>query len=316
MNKNQITFAVIGGVAAVASIALGVVLLNAMGAKSELLDDLESSSGSYGSAVGGKLAPSQANVDVFTANAQLVADWTGDALGEVVAGDRAVDRGMTSAAFKQMMGDDARALAQLPGRAEGGTIVKADFTFGFEQFIKGGAMPDQAKLPELQRQWADVKLIVRSLADAGAYELLEIGVVEKPAEPESRPNGRRAQKKGQQEEEREALSSETYLVKFRVSPSALVAVLNALETDRRFMTVDDFTLVRTTDAIGTALGAARKEQGAESRRTSRRGRRAQAEATEAEAEAKGLVTDPLADSEFTVTAKVSTYDFGTKEEQK
>ena len=82
------------------------------------------------------------------------------------------------------------------------------------------------------------------------------------------------------------------------------------------MVIDGFTLARTADPVGLALGVGDKHEAAAAGRGRRGRRRAAVEEKKEDAEPKnGLVTDPVLDAPFTVTMALSVYDFKTMEDE-
>jgi hypothetical protein len=112
----------------------------------------------------------------------------------------------------------------------------------------------------------------------------------------------------------------TYVISFLAKPPAFVKSVNALATAERFIVIDDFSFVRESDVISTALGGGEKKeaQAATSgrRRRGRRGAEAEEAKDEAEEAKGGIVTDPLLDPPLVVTMTVSVYDFRSLEETK
>ncbi len=319
MNKNQIILASIGGVAGLAVLVLGYLSFSAWSDQSMMKDDFEGAQGAVRRLQSAKIPPVEASVKAIDANREKIATWFSEAQALAALGDWAVKSGVTAAAFKQEMVDDARELAKLPGVVNG-VLVAENFGFGFKDIITGGSMPDATKLTQLQRQWAEVKLFVQMLADCGAAELTDVLILEKPVvepEPETRRN-RRA-KKVQKKKEVRAPDAQLYELKFRAKPAAFVRVLNALASAPRFVTVDDFSIVRE-DALAAILGGGKeKAPAATSRRGGRRRRGAVQETPETNADEettkKGLVTDPATAAPLAITLKLTTFDFGTKTSQ-
>ena len=243
----------------------------------------------------------------------------------MAAGDRVIDADVNEAAFKQKLVDEARALSELPGGV-GGKIVKPDFSFGFPDFVTGDKLPEKEKLPQLQRQWADIRTLVETLQACGIVELVRIepGIAKQPqaaAEPKDAKKSKKRKKKDA-EEEKPAYTEEKYVVEFRTRPAALVKAVNALATCERFIVVEALDFSREGDTIGKALGEGDK-RGAGAEQQSSRPRRRRRGAAEAEFGAdaaeqegaedagKGIVNDPAKEDPFLVRASIATYDFGS-----
>lgn len=316
MNKNKIIMSAIGGGALVVSLALGWFLWSASEERAEMADELDGAKGNVERINGAKIAPLQASVDAIDANRKALVEWREDVLRTASVGDAAPDGSMTPEAFKRVMVEGARELAKLPG-LPGKPIVKEEFGFGFKDYILGGSMPSREKLAAMQRQWSEVTLFTRTLSEAGAAELVDVTVVEAAAEeaeaaPQpSRPAQRRRAKDKDEEKKAAAVSAQSYVVKFLARPAAIANVFNALATAERFIAVDDFSFLHETDTLASAVGTKDKDGQKRSARSGRRGRRDEQQPEEEEVAKKGLVTDPLIDAPFTVTLKLTTYDFGT-----
>ena len=325
LSKNQIVMLSIGGVALVASLALGYLAFSAYSAKSEASENAERDSGAVRSLLGAAISPDAASVAAVNKNRDALAGWTEAAVSTASAGDRAIATDVNEAAFKQKLVDEARALSELPGGVEG-KIVKPDFTFGFPDFVTGDKLPEKEKLPQLQRQWAAIRTMVETLQACGIVELVRIEptLVKQPTVAEQQPKEtkRKNRRKKADEEAKPAYTEERYAIDFRAKPASLVKVVNALATSQRFIVVESLDFTRESDMIGKALGEGDK-RGADAEQQSSRPRRrrrgaeqaefgADAAATDAAAEAdKGVVNDPDKEEPFLAKAVVLTYDFGS-----
>lgn len=324
LSKNQIVMLSIGGVALVASLALGYLAFSAYSAKSEASENAERDSAAVRSLLGAAISPDASSVAAVNKNRDSLAGWTEAAISTASAGDRALATDVNEAAFKQKLVDEARALSELPGGV-GGKIVKPDFSFGFPDFVTGDKLPEKEKLPQLQRQWADIRTLVETLQACGIVELVRIEptLVKQPAVAEQQPKEtkRRNRRRKADEEVKPAYTEEKYAIDFRAKPAALVKVVNALATSQRFIVVESLDFARESDMIGKALGEGDKK-GADEQQTVRQRRRrrgaeqpefgADAAAPDAAAETdKGIVNDPDKEDPFLVKAVVLTYDFGS-----
>ena len=328
LSKNQIVMLSIGGVALVASLALGYLAFSAYSAKSEASENAERDSGAVRSLLGAAISPDASSVAAVNKNRDALAGWTEAAVSTAAAGDRSIATDVNEAAFKQKLVDEARVMSGLPGGVDG-KIVKADFPFGFPDFVSGDKLPEKAELPRLQRQWGDVCTLVKTLSDCGVVEVVRIepGVakqqVQPTAEPKKDTKKSKKRKKGKDaEDEKPAYTEEKYAIDFRAKPAALVKVVNALATSQRFIVVESLDFARESDMIGKALGEGDKK-GADAEQQSSRPRRrrrgseqsefgADAAASDAASEAdKRVVNDPDKEEPFLVKAIVLTYDFGS-----
>ncbi len=325
LSKNQIVMLSIGGVALVASLAFGYLAFSAYSAKSEASENAERDSSAVRSLLGAAISPDASSVAAVNKNRDALAGWTEAAVSAASAGDRALATDVNEAAFKQKLVDEARALSELPGGVNG-KIVKPDFAFGFPDFVTGDKLPEKEKLPQLQRQWADIRTMVETLQACGIVELVRIEptLVKQPTVAEQQPKEtkKKKRKKKADEEAKPAYTEERYAIDFRAKPAALVKVVNALATSQRFIVVESLDFTRESDMIGKALGEGDK-RGADAEQQSSRPRRrrrgaeqaefgADAAATDAAAEAdKGVVNDPDKEEPFLAKAVVLTYDFGS-----
>lgn len=324
LSKNQIVMLSIGGVALVASLAIGYLAFSAYSAKSEASENAERDSAAVRSLLGAAISPDASSVAAVNKNRDSLAGWTEAAISTASAGDRALATDVNEAAFKQKLVDEARALSELPGGV-GGKIVKPDFSFGFPDFVTGDKLPEKEKLPQLQRQWADIRTLVETLQACGIVELVRIEptLVKQPevAEQQPKETKKRNRRRKAGEEAKPAYTEEKYAIDFRAKPAALVKVVNALATSQRFIVVESLDFARESDMIGKALGEGDKKGAAEQQTVRQRRRRRGAEQPEFGADAaapdaaaetdKGIVNDPDKEDPFLVKAVVLTYDFGS-----
>ena len=322
LSKNQIVMLAIGGVALVASAVLGYFAFSAYSAKSEAEDAFESDSAAVRALLGAAISPDAASTKAVKDNSAALAGWTEAALSTASAGDRVVEADVNEAAFKQKLVDEARALSALPGGVDG-KIVKPDFAFGFPDFVTGDKLPEKEKLPQLQRQWADIRTVVEALADCGIVEIVRVEPIlaKQPQASEQQKDAktnRRQRRRKDAEEAKPAYTEEKYAIDFRAKPAALVKVVNAFATSQRFLVVETLDFAREGDMIGKALGEGDKKGGAEQQsarpRRRRRGEQTgfgEAQPAEgAEEQDNGVVNDPEKEDPFLVHAVVATYDFG------
>ena len=318
LSKNQIILIALGGVTVVAVAVLGFLAFGAFSENAEAAEELDMVSNSVRQMSGAKISPDAKSVTAVNSNKTALAEWRESVLAVVAEGDQAVLADVDEASFKQRMVDDARVLSKLPGGVDG-AIVAADFTFGFKDYISGGELPAKEKLPQLQRQWSDIKLLVGKLSESGVTELVKI---EPTANPDAIAAAQAAEKPAQRnrrkaEPEKPAFTRECYALEFKARPLAFVKAVNAFATDLRFVVVDKMDFVRGGDMIATAISGEEKSASASSG-TGRRRRRGAADPAEtAETPAveqvrRGLVNAPESEAPFVVRMTVSTYDFGTK----
>ena len=317
MNKSKLAMAVIGGVAGLMAVGIGVMVWMQTDACDEKRFELDSQF----SRQSANAAANPAVAEAHRKNEKSLVDWAKASYAFV--GDRSVrelDADQEASAFKQQMMDEWRALTKLPADSDV-KIIKETFFFGdtFKDFISQGSMPSAKDKPRLQREWDDLMHMMDIFLKSGVTELVGVEVVRKksdePAADEKRQ--RRRQSSGAAATvEPYPSSEETYVLRFTARPEALVKTLNAIASDeKRFMSASIRTFEQAGDPLVMMLGGGDKDK--ESRRGRvRRGRRAQeaeaaetAEGVEAEIARKGLVTNPETCEPFTVTLEVTTYDF-------
>ena len=315
MNRNQTIMCAAGAAAGAAVLVAGWMSFSIWSEDDMLASDVAGAMSSARVLNSAPIAPTREAMSAIDANTAAVEEWTADAAALVARGDIAVDGGISPERFKQAMLREARAMASLPGSADG-KLVKPDFGFGYPDFIVGGAMPERARLAEMQRRWEDVKFLVGAVAGAGATELLEIEVAvqDKPPEPAAaKGNGRQRPRPARKPaaEKEKGPASHRYNVKFSARPAALVKVFNTLASSDRFVSVDSFSFAKETDTLMEKLeGGERKgRDGMKNRaRPLPGGDKSAKDSGEAK---KGLVTDPSLDIPFTVSMAVTVFDFGT-----
>lgn len=325
MSKNQIVMAAIGGVTLVAAAALGYLAFDAYSSKSEAVEERDGAAETVKRLLRAEVSPDKESELAYKKNADTLSGWTEAALATAAAGDSAVRDDLNPAAFKKKIVDEARALAELEGEVEG-KIVKAGFPFGFPDFVTGDKLPEAERLPQLQRQWGDIRGVVELLQGCGVAEIVRIepaGAAPAQgaqAQQEEKPRSRKPRGKKDAEAEKPAYTVEKYAVDFRARPAALVKAVNALATSPRFIVVDSMAFAREGDMIATALGEGEKTRGGAQEQSAgerRHGRRKQKVVEEAEKPAeesedkKGLVNDPAKEAPFLVKMTLSTYDFGS-----
>ena len=312
MNSNRVIMAASGGAAALISAVLGVYAYSVWLEDDELVQNLEASKAAAQRAVSGRVSPEKASIDAIKANTASLRDWIDESLAFVSRGDANFSSPVSPERFKQIMLEDAREIAKIPGSAAG-SIVRAGFGFGLGEYISGSAMPDAGNLSDLRRTWYDIKTIVNILASSSVQEITDISVEEQrrtePEKKDKRASTQRSSAKRRPSDRRENgwmahASAKTYNVKFLAKPSALVKVCNSIALSPRFMTVDSYSFAKERDTLAEKLSPAPVRSG-------RPGRQLPSVAHEKPEEEKGLVTDPSLEPPFTVSARLTVYDFGT-----
>lgn len=313
----------IGGVAVVASLVIGYLIFSISSERDEKISDLETSKSKLNSLCTASVPVNKNTVAMLSSNATMYVAWKNDIAGKIVAGDVETDKEMTGPAFKDMITKNRAEFMALPGNVNG-KIAKEGFGFGFDEYINGDKMPNEAELDKMQRQWADISRFVKIFADCNVGEIVSIAVAAEPkAEKEEEPkaNAKRNKKRLPQASRDKKPESSikpailTYNVVLNVRQDVLVKVINGLATDERFIVVDSMNFSHPTDTVLSMIGGDDKDKPAAARpaRARRRGAAAQVEQTvEEEKDRKGLVVSPESEKPFMLSLTLSTYDFGSK----
>jgi hypothetical protein len=327
MSKTKIILIAIGGVIALATIALLVLICNAFSNRSGQAEELDVSRSDAERLVRLPIYPSAAGVRALESNRMDFVSWSADARALAARGDRAFER-TTPPAFKTFLVEEARRLSELPGAVEG-KLVKAGFAFGFAEYISAGVMPKEEDLPRLQREWYDVSTVIEALAVTGVTEIAEVTIqAEQKASDDDASKGRKNKRKANKAKagaEAASLPNVTrFSVTFKAQPQGIVNAVNALAASPRFIVIDDLSFLHETDALASALDGDKKDEST-SRRTSRRRRNsassenatgfgaANGEGANTETNAVRIVSDPSKILPFKVSMQFSVYDFRTKE---
>jgi hypothetical protein len=319
MNKNKMVMAVVGGVAAVVVLGCAVMIWFASDECDEALMEREGAIGECRRAAG----ISGDDAKTYDKNRETLVAWA-DELSKFVVenGRRDLDPSQEPAAFKQQMVEDAAYFRALPQETTK-KIVKADFDFGFKAYVNEGTMPSKTDLPVLQRKWDDVVRFMGIMLKSGVTEVTSIVDLGGTVAEDSQQNQRGGRKPNKKATPADAYPSTSlsYEITFLAKPTALVATLNALAADKRFITVDSLAFEQAGDPLIQKIGGEKEKESASGGRRGRRRRRAQEEEQQPqegqeEAVGKGLVTDPSSMIPFTVKIRVSTLDFAAKEEKK
>ncbi len=327
MSKPKIILITIGGVIALATIALAVMIWMAFSGRSEQVEELDISRSDAERLVRLPIYPGPAGVRALESNRTDFASWTASARELAARGDKAFER-TTSPAFKTFLVEDARRLSELPGAVEG-KLVKAGFAFGFAEYISGGVMPKEEDLPRLQREWYDVSTVIKALAVTGVTEIAEVTLQVRPKAEEDTNMTRKNKRKNKAKVEVDTSEPNVtrMSVTFKARAQGIVNAINAIAASPRFIVVDDLSFYHETDELQAALDGDKKEEGASSSRRSSRRRRSSttteapkpsfgANATDDAApqtNAVRVVSDPARVAPFKVTMTFSVYDFRTKE---
>ena len=328
MSKPKIILITVGGVIALATIALVVLILMTFSDKATQVEELDVVRDNAGRLVRLPIYPGIAGVRAFESNRTDFAAWTADARALAARGDKSFER-TTSPAFKTFLIDEARRLSELPGAVEG-KLVKPDFAFGFAEYISGGVMPKEADLPRLQREWYDVTTVIEALAVTGVTEIVDVTMQgQQKTEEEDTSKPRKNKRKAKAKVDAAASSAPNvtrFSVVFKARAQGIVNAVNAFASSPRFIVVDELNFLHETDELQAALDGDKKEEGTSSRRGSRRRRNSSAaessqsgfgastaDGAASQTNAVRVVSDPAKAQPFKVSMTFSVYDFRTKE---
>lgn len=291
MNKNQVTMAVIGGVAlAVALVLGGLIFLVEADKQEEAQRNLSNQTNAYNQ---NKNATEEQQA-AHQANAEVYAKAAADAYAAITAKDaRAYVGRYTEEKLLQAMQQERDDYVNKQ-------FIKPEFTFGkyFGDRMKNIEAKDKETV---QRRWGDISQLSQLLFEGGVQSLDEVEVLE--------PEQSAANDSGADEEKVDAypIETETYELTFTATSEALVNVLNAFASANRFISVDMLTFQMSKDPIKAKFGIA--DKGAESGVGRRRRSRATAESADEGAEKKqgSIITDPEQEQiPFKVTLRLST----------
>ncbi len=310
MNKNQMTMAVIGGVAGLLSVVLGYLAFAEGDAQDKAQRTIRAKTNLYDQ----NRSATEEQRELYAANEKAEAEWTKAAYAAVAKQDeRLYAEEITAEGLVRKMQDARVAYAQkvvdgpkLPGSDESPKFIHAEFMFGtyFQPYLNGDPIKGEAKKVEVQRRWGDVCQVADILLACGAQSLDGVEVIE-PEKPTDSSNGNYG---AEEEEKPEAypILTETYKITFKASPAALVKVLNAFSTEKRFISVDQMSFSQAGDPLLAKFGGAGKAEQSSGRRRRRR-EAATEEESEQEKKKIGLITDPEQELvPFTVTMTLST----------
>ena len=324
MNRTKITILSIGGVSLALALALGYLVWSAWDEKRANQEDLESLREDFDNLTRMPVFPCSEGVKAITDNRGLYVDWIDGARTFASVGDRSFPA-TTPAAFKAQMTEDAHRIASCRGTIDG-TVVKSDFNFGYGELIGGSALPTEADLPRLQREWYDLVRILDLMVDSGvsAISSIEVGKGSTAqAEPASKEvkgaKGKKPKKPAAGKPKNAAAATPSgpsgdmlvsrFEITFLASASSLVKTLNALTSDARFIVVESAEFARERDELAEKL-AGKKAQ--EVRRPGSRLKDRQKNPEEESLKGK-VVTDPQGQGDLKVKLVVSVYDFRTAE---
>lgn len=327
MSKTKITLAAVGGAIVLVALVLGILIWNVASARSEKVDELDSSIASADGLMKKPVYPGTKSVKALESNRVDYASWSASARELAAQGDCSFEK-TTPSAFKAFLVEDAHRLSDLPGDVEG-KLVKPGFAFGFSSYITGDEMPKDADLPNLQREWYDISTVIKALAVTGVVEIADVArQVKAPASEEQETNAPRKGKKrrnvkAQEEESAKAPLVSTFTIVFRAKPQGLVNAINGIVSSKRFIVVDDMSFAREQDALANVLGGDAKKEEASVRRPSRRARRGSAaesfgdNASEKDGNSSpdGVITDPAKAPLLKVSMTFSVYDFRTRQNE-
>lgn len=302
MNKNQMTMAVIGGVALLGALVLGYLIYDQGDAQDKARRDLSNHTNRYNQ----NRDATAEQQEAYDANRTAAEGWTAKAYASVAAqAHRLYAEGMAPETLLKKMQDQREDYAQQPeGEGAAAKFIKADFMFGkyFQPYLKGDPI-GKDKQEVIQRRWGDVCQLSDILLKSGVQSLEDVEVIEaeetKPADEPSYGGS-----SDEQAAEAHPVQTETYRLTFKATPAALIAALNAFSEEERFITVDAMSFSQAGDPLIAKFGVNQKTE-----KTGRRRRRGGEEAADEQNDKKqvGLITDPEQELvPFTVTMTLST----------
>ncbi len=313
MSKNKKIFVILGAVALAGLVVFGYFIFSAVSTKDELVDNLDGIGFAYNSLGKSGIELKNESIKAISANAEEYGLWKSNAIARLSAGDFECDITVTPAGFKQRMVDDAHKMLDFPGGTEDGKLINKGFQFGFKDYVSGNVLPESSVLPDLQRKWSDINLLIKTLADNNASVLKDITVVKEEVKKKE-PTVRRGARQNKAEETKKEYNVDKYVFKFSARPSALVGILNDLAASTRFIIIDSMSFKRERDMVAAALSD--QSESTSNRNTSRRRRGSRTEETTVAEGKTGIATDPVVDGAYDVEMNISVYDFGSKEDAK
>lgn len=339
MKKTLIIMASTGGVAFLAVALIGYLAFAAFSEQAESQEAIDSALSNVQRINNRPVAPIMDSVSAIDANSAALEKWYNEALQLVAVGDLAVDQTLTPSSFKEKLVEECAALSKAPGNVLG-SIVKEGYAFGFDRFITGSDLPEAEKIPEYDRQWNDIKVIVGALSKSGGSEFIsiemksvpeilkaigiDVGADDAKAKKDDKKGGRanargNNKKKAEDNKPAESYSMQGYHIVYRARPQAQVKFLNELASCSRFVTTFNLSFKHVDDPIATVLAPEKKSADTSSSKKRGRGKkRAEAEETAAADEAaaekapSGMVIDTVNGGELEVTLDLATIDFKTK----
>lgn len=319
MNKNQLTMAITGGAAVLATLVMAYFINSTGATREDAIGDLETQKGIFNQ----NRNASRDEEKAVRANVSALRDWMSAAtdLAASVTGAMAkVDMDLSASVFKSRMLDDVRRYQKLPADTKIKFVAAGDApidqTFpDFKDYIIRNSMPEA---PELRRRWAEICLVLDTLVQCGAESLVSVKV-DTPAPVREDPAARRVSAPSPAPSFK--VDAEKYTFVFLARQDALVRALNALATVDRFISVDALSFVQEPDPLVAVLGGSSKDKDEKAGRHGGRRRRGAASEPESMTEEEkaaeklrsGTVTnpaDPLAYTPFKVTMSLSTLAVG------
>lgn len=315
MNKNKIIMAAAGGVALVVVLAVGFLTFSAMSEQTEINNKIEEFLGTIAEATDSeKITPNEKSISEIEASTKAIDAWYDKSLQLIKEGDIVSMAGISPSLLRKRMSDDIDELSKLPIKFTE-AFQRDDFIF--KRFIYGGEMPEAEKILAYERQWQDITILVRSLANCGAAELVSVKVVvntDEDAKNDKKGKNKNKKKKVENKDEG-PYSIQAYQIVYRARPAAQIKFLNDLASCKRFVTTQNLSFFHIDDPIVAALTGEVKADESKSARGRGRGRnraRAEEENKEEGPKAKtGFVFDVSNGGLLEITLDLATVDFKT-----
>lgn len=337
MKKIVIIMASAGGAALLAIAIIGYLAFAALSDQSETRDAIDTALQNVQRINSRPIAPIQDSIIAIDANTATLEKWYAEALQLVGVGDLAPDTMLTPSSFKEKLVSESAELSKEPGNVLG-SIVKEGYAFGFDRFITGSDLPEEDKLSDYDRQWADIKVIVKALSSAGGSELVSVEVKplaeilksigvsvpeagagdKKNDRKNARGNQRGGNKKSEASKPADSYSIQGYHIVYRARPQAQVKFLNELaSSQQRFLTTFNLSFTHEDDPIARVLAPAKNATQETTTKKSKRGKKSRSaekeeNVDESGAKTSGLIIDTDHAGELVISLDLATIDFKTK----
>lgn len=331
MNRRIVMLSISGVVALALCGGVGTLLYKAWSEKRVAEEERNAKMSEVDQIFKSKVFPSKQNVDQVVKNTEKITEWRTVASNLLHQGEIQIDP-LSASAFKQQLVSDIRLLSsqfRLPVAQGRDPQHQQRFGFSFERYI-GGEMPNQNKVPRLNKQWSMIKLICDEIKKAGVSDLLLITrerfdeVVESsnPEEEEQNETHSRRRRRRSRSEDNTAQqkvvegpkiykSKERFEFTFLARPDTLVKAVNRISSMDIFAVVDQVEIHKQGNQLQEYMkkkadAAARSAEEAASKKEESP---LSVAAEEQKPARRAVVTDPVLDSPSKVKLVVDVYTF-------